>query len=250
MKNIRKIKINPFTYLIVLLMLFSGYKTILMKILLIFTVHEIGHFFFCRIFNIKINKITIYPFGGLITLDSKINKPIYKDFFIAIGGILFQVLLEIINMLFIKSNDISYYNILILQLNILPIIPMDGSKILFSIFNRFISYYKSLIIYEITSLIFLIFLVVYTLFNSTINIALISYLLVGIISDIKLISYRMKSFFLERHINNLSFKRKKYFKKNNIYLLKREEQGFFLINTWKNEKYLLSKKFDISTYFW
>ena len=97
MKNIlNKIKIDNITYLIILISLLSGYIKHTFIIFTIVLIHELGHVFFFYIFNIEIESINIYPFGGITKVNKKIHERIYKDVLISLGGIIFQILLFII----------------------------------------------------------------------------------------------------------------------------------------------------------
>ena len=146
MMNISKIKINLFTYLFIILFIFSGFKKDLIILIFVFIIHEFGHLFFIKFFNIEILSVEIYPFGGMIKTNNFINYPIYKNILISSGGLLFQIILYFINLFFLKNEIISFYNNLIFITNLIPVVPLDGSKIAYFIFLKFFSYYKSLII--------------------------------------------------------------------------------------------------------
>ncbi|MCR5787646.1 MAG: hypothetical protein K6G37_00955, partial [Bacilli bacterium] len=72
---------------------------------------------------------------------------------------------------------------------------------------------------------------------------------ISIYKEIKGFKKLVNKFYLERYLNKNILKKKKYYKKNNTKLLSREKEGFFFINYWENEEKILSKKFDIRTYF-
>ena len=123
MKNIFKINIT--TYLLLLSILLCGYFNYLLIISLILIIHDLGHIVFLKLFKIKINNITILPFGSIINSDLKLNTESYKTFIISIAGILFQLILSFI-MNYLNTygfvNDISinvfnYYNKLIIIFN-------------------------------------------------------------------------------------------------------------------------------------
>lgn len=234
MMSIFKVKVNYLTYIYVLLFLFSGYKKNLTYIFIVFIVHEFGHLFFCKLFNIKIQSIEIYPFGGIIKIDNLINFSILKKFLISSGGLIFQLLL-----LFIQNNTLFYYNKLIFCLNILPILPLDGSKVLQNILFNFFSYYKSVLISYIASVITLIIIIFYS--N---NYFLLIFSLSFLIKDIYNFSFIFNKFLLERYMYDFHFKKSKYYKHVNLKKLQINKLGYFYEYTWKNEKYFLSKIFD------
>ena len=98
--------------------------------------HELGHIFFAILFRWKIEKVIIFPFGGLTVFNQKINSSLKEEFFIAIAGPIFQILF------FILINDqnilFKHYHTLILLFNLLPVYPLDGSKILNIIYKSHI----------------------------------------------------------------------------------------------------------------
>ena len=74
MKNIfPKIKINSATYILFLSFLLTGFIKNILLIFLIVIIHEIGHVFFLKYFHYKIEKVEIFPFGGLTTTNKYIN---------------------------------------------------------------------------------------------------------------------------------------------------------------------------------
>ena len=246
MMNISKIKINLFTYLFIILFIFSGFKKDLIILIFVFIIHEFGHLFFIKLFNVEILSIEIYPFGGMIKTNNFINYPIYKNILISSGGLLFQIILYFINLFFLKNEIVSFYNNLIFITNLIPVVPLDGSKIAYFIFLKFFSYYKSLIISYFSSTIILVLLILYK-YN---NIALIMYSFCFLVEGFKNISYLFHRFLLERYLFDFNFKKNKYYKNTNLKNLAINKYGFFLEKTWKTEKEILSKKFDNCSYIW
>ena len=92
MKNIFKINIT--TYLLLLSILLCGYFNYLLIISLILIIHDLGHIVFLKLFKIKINNITILPFGSIINSDLKLNTESYfkygSDFMHALNNKLRQ----------------------------------------------------------------------------------------------------------------------------------------------------------------
>lgn len=209
MKNIfDKIKIHSSTYVMVLIGLLAGYLKNIFIILLIVLVHEVGHVFFFLLFRIEIDSIVIYPFGGVSKVNKKIHERIYKDILISLGGIIFQIFLYIVFILLYKENiivDSTYnmfvtYNRSIILFNLIPIIPLDGSKLFLSVFSKFLSYrdsYVGMIIISIVSfIVFIMYNWVFKLNDLVIYVFLIRELLI-VIKDFK---YVMNKFYLERII--------------------------------------------------
>lgn len=211
MKNtLNKIKIDYSTYFLILLSLLAGYIKLMFIILIIVIVHELGHVFFFSLFKIDVDKVIIYPYGGVTFVNRKIHERIYKDILISLGGIIFQILLMGGFWLLYRYNIIVFstydmginYSFMIMIFNILPIIPLDGSKLLLAILCKYVSFkksYKIMIIVSVISLIlFFLFNIVYKLNDVVIYVFLI-FKLLEIIREFK---YVMNRFYLERVMYN------------------------------------------------
>ncbi len=207
MKNIfPKIKIDYSTYIIILMALLAGYIKNISIILIIVLIHELGHVFFFRLYKIKIEKIVIYPFGGVSYINKKIHERIYKDILISMGGIIMQIILLFIVYLLYEWDVVvlsTYslfvrYNINIIIFNLIPIIPLDGSKLLLAILSKFMAYKKS---YHIMIIVGIISLVCYILGNFIYRVndlVLDVYLVVKIYEVIKEEKQVINKFYLER----------------------------------------------------
>src|SRR5574344_1337196 len=138
MKIISKIYIHPFTYIFLLISLFTGLFKELITFLFIITIHELGHITGALIFKWNIDKIVIMPFGGLTIFKELINKPLKEEFIILILGPLFQL----INYLIFKdmSSSFRYYNYGLFLFNFLPIYPLDGYKLWCILLERIIPF--------------------------------------------------------------------------------------------------------------
>ena len=252
MKN-TLIKIDPTTYILLLLSLFAGYIHNIYIIILIVIIHELGHVLFLLIFKIEIIDITIYPFGGITKINKKINERIYKDFLISIGGILFQIISLIIiynlNKYYLIDNNtynlFKEYNLYIIIFNLIPLIPLDGNKILNIILSKFLPYKITL---KITNIIGIITLIIFIIINIKLKIndlTIIIFLIIKIIEQIKNTKYILNKFYLERiiydnyydgiinnkkEIKDIRINKYYYFLKNNKYINEKE-----YIKEWLNE---------------
>lgn len=205
MKNI-KIKFNYLLLFFLFVSLLSGYIKYSLYILFIITFHELGHILISLILGYKIISIELFPFGGVTKIDKPLNTPIINDFLISIFGIVFQIIL----FFFIKDNTFLEYNKNILLFNLLPIIPLDGSKIIFEFYNIFFSYKKSIKLYYVTSIIFIIIYIIINyqyMLNNYLIITLFIFKTIEIIKNKRIIYHK---FILERKIyDNLKFSKVK-----------------------------------------
>lgn len=239
---LNKISISKYTYLIIFLCLITGLikELFIVSILVIF--HEFGHYLLSVIFKWRVSKINIYPFGGLIVFDEQIDKPLYQEFLITIFGPIFQWIIFLLILCFKKylSNyfiDSLYnYHLYMFIFNLLPIIPLDGSKILNILLNKLFSYKKSNLFLSITSILFLIgFIICFK--NNYSYYFVISFLIYEIINFIKQRNFMFYRFVYEKYLYRNNYK--KTILINNINKMKRNKKHLI-----KNKnKYITEKEY-------
>lgn len=163
MKNIFKIHFHPLFYLVVVIFIFTGHFHDFFLFLSIILFHELGHILGGIFFRWDIEEVLILPFGSLTIFKEGLNKPLKEEFFIAILGSLFQI---IFYFLFKNKWDITSLHYSLLFFNLLPITPLDGSKILNVFFNKFFPFKKSNWLTIITSIIIVcvVFMISFFLF--------------------------------------------------------------------------------------
>ena len=242
------IKVNYLTVYFLLLLFLCGYLKLGLIIFSIVLIHELGHVFFIKLFNYKIESITIYPFGGYTKIYKDINTPVAKELVIASGGILLQIMLFII-IYFIPISGITKvlfykYNLSILLFNLIPIIPLDGSIICNSLFNKFFSFKMS---YYFTMFISIIGIILYLLSNywfSLNNYLIVSLFIIKTYYAYKNYNYIFNKFLLERYLNKYEFKYLKT-REGNLDILKLDTYQYFRENKKVvSESQKLRERFD------
>ncbi len=255
MKNIlNKIEINYFTYYFIIVSFFCGFIKNTIIIFFIIFIHELGHIIVILLFKYKIEKIKIYPFGGLTVFNKYINSSIYKDICIAVSGVLNQMIIIYLilklNIFTVNTNEmIIKYNYTLAIFNLLPIIPLDGSKLIESILNKFYSFKKSYYLTIVISIVFIIIFFIYNMVYSINNYLIISILIISTILYYKNFKVFFNKFLLERIMYEFN-----YFKitcnTKCLGELKKEHLHYFNINNKNiNEQEIIKKKFDKDSYF-
>ena len=252
MKNIlNKIEFH-YTYIIIAIsFILTGYFPNLIIFTSIIIIHELGHYIIAKKNNLNPQKIIIYPFGGITKLNHLINTSIFKELEVAISGIIFQSIYYVLILILYKNNLLReyIYNIYknyhysIFLFNILPIYPLDGSKILNLLLSKYIPYKlvnKLTIIISIIT-IFLLSVINYYKFNYT-TILILTIIIDNIIKYKKEINYLFNKFLLERYLYKITLhKTKKINKIDNMY-----REKYHIIkenNTYLTEKQVLKRRF-------
>ncbi len=167
-----KISIHPSLILLLLISLFGGFIKELCIFLVITFLHELGHFISSKFYRISSTKITLTMLGGFIDLDNYQHLKTMHQLIINLSGIIVNLIIillfKVIKTNFLDNNIIVIiinYNILMVIFNLLPIAPLDGYKILNTLFQMVFDeeytkdclYYLSLIFLVIISICLFIF---------------------------------------------------------------------------------------------
>ena len=241
-----------YTYILISLgFILTGYFPNLIIFTSIIIIHELGHYTIAKLNKLNVEKIIIYPYGGLVKMNNLVNTSINKELQVAISGIIFQsiyytIILFLHNQGIIREyifNLFNTYHISILLFNILPIHSLDGSKILNLLLSKLIPFNianKLNIVISLITLTIVIYINYYN-FNYT------TFLIIGVIIDNlikyhKELKYIFNKFLLERYIYKITYnKTKKINKINNMY-----KEKYHILkenNTYITEKQALSYKF-------
>lgn len=250
-KNIfKRVKFHPFFSLVVIVCLITGNFKNFILFMSIILFHELGHITIGSLFKWKIEKIVILPFGGLTIFNECINRPILEEFLVCIAGPIFQIIYYAIVSSFINIK-IIHYSLLIF--NLLPIVPLDGSKLLNVILNKFFPFYLSNILTNIISFIGS-FLCIFTIIIGNWNLLLsltIFLLIFKTIKEFKNINYIFNKFLLERYINPVDITRMRKINGLNLKKMYRDYKHIFTYNKkYYTEREIIRKRFDLQGKVW
>lgn len=228
-------KIHPLYYLFLFIVLLTANIRPFIEFSILILVHELGHVITSLLFKWKIDRIVILPYGMITFFKDNLNKPIIQEFIILIMGPLIQI---IFNMFFH-----SPFSNFILFVNLLPIYPLDGSKIIFLLFNKIIPYYKSYIYTILLSFLTIIYLLINN--HNLLIVICLAYLFYHLISSLNNLHNILISFCYERYKYHLFFNKKKYLNGFNLKNLYRQKYHYFKIkNKIVKESDFLAKMFD------
>lgn len=138
MKNTFKFEFHILYYVVAFFCMLMGYFKNFIWISLLIMVHECGHVTGAILCNWKIDKVMILPFGGMTILKENLNKPLYQEWLIVLLGPLYQMAFYFFLLFLHKMNfEFRFYHYILLGFNLLPMIPLDGSKMLGLLLEHF-----------------------------------------------------------------------------------------------------------------
>ena len=198
------------------------------------------------LFKWKINKIIILPFGGLTKYNEIINRPLIEEFLVSISGILLQLIFYKLIDDYIDYKYFSFINYFIIIFNLLPIYPLDGSKILNIFFNKIFSFKNSILLTVIVSYVTIIILSLLLFNTNKLLFMMFIFLFIEVNKYYKEKDLIFNKFLLERYLNEFKFKKEKVI--NNVSKMKKDYRHLFYINNkYMTENTFLKKMFDINS---
>ncbi|QWC25008.1 M50 family metallopeptidase [Bacillus haikouensis] len=185
----------------------------LIMLLLIITIHELGHGVTAHYFSWRVKRIALLPFGGVAEMDEHGNRSLREEFWVIAAGPLQHVWLVGAGWLLMKGSFISWdlfilffqLNLMVLLFNLLPIWPLDGGKLISLLLSLKFNYLKA---YEMTlissfSLLILFHLSILMIAPLHLNLWIVlSFLYFSLWMDWKQRRYNFMKFLLERYYGN------------------------------------------------
>lgn len=248
-KNIlNKLYFHPLFILIAFICSLTGHFREFTVFFLIIIIHELGHIIGGLYYNWPIKKIILLPFGGLTIFDQKLNCPLKEELIVTLLGPIFQIIFYCLCINLFKDNMIlTNYHYPLLLFNLIPIIPLDGSKLFNILLNEIFNFKNSHSLNIILSILITILLIIFIIYQNygLIYILIFFFLIVKIIKEIREHKQMINKFILERYLYSLKFKKIKVLNHQKLENMYRDYNHFFCDkNNVYSEQELLRKKFD------
>ena len=148
-------KIDFSFYIAILLALFTRQIDVYLTYLIAIIIHECGHLIMASFFKWEVEELRISAIGGFLTFKNDLSKPAVQTFLVAISGIIFNLILGVILFALNGPASLIYTQFAIAIFNLLPIAPLDGSKLMQSLLRGIFDYKTVLNIMKVANIIFL-----------------------------------------------------------------------------------------------
>lgn len=224
-----------------LLSFLAGYFEYTFLTIIIIIVHEMGHFLTGCFLKLKVKEISLFMFGGVTIFDEDLNLNIFKELLVVVMGPVVQMLFYmIVYYLYTKGfvsvntmKKVSTINLTLLEFNLLPILPLDGAKILNNILDLILSYDLAHKVSLAVS--FLALPLVFLFDNKLIIILVVISLLLRLFEEINWHKFRINKLLLERKLKGIKFKKVREFE--SLTKVKRNVTYYRFINGIKTYDY-------------
>lgn len=145
----------------------TGYFLEAITLFGIVLVHELGHLTAANGLGWRVKEVQLLPFGGVLVVDELGTVPTWEELVVAVAGPIQHVWM-ILLAYFMKMLEIGagtwwdYFieaNLMILLFNLIPVMPLDGGKIMQSLLGYLLSYHNT-ILYTVWISMFLSFAII------------------------------------------------------------------------------------------
>lgn len=123
-----KIKVDLKIFLIIILYILTKNIEVFAMSFIFILLHELGHAITGITLGLKIKKININVFGLSIEFENYGKERINNKIIIDMAGPAINIISFIVAVI-LKNEEIAYINILLAIINLLPIYPLDGGRI-------------------------------------------------------------------------------------------------------------------------
>lgn len=133
----RRIRVHPLFILVLLLYWLSGHSKEMMIAFVAVTLHEFAHAVVADLYGLAIQRIEIWPFGGMAEIQGLDAQDPYVETMVAVAGPLLNFFWAALTWAFVtvlpfdahSMNLFITANLMIGGINLLPVAPLDGGRL-------------------------------------------------------------------------------------------------------------------------
>ncbi|QZY56611.1 M50 family metallopeptidase [Crassaminicella profunda] len=178
------VKVNVLLCIVFFIFFIFGYIENLIISFLVVLLHEGAHIFTAKLLGYRIEKVEIFPFGGVAAIEENLVMNPKHEILIAASGPVFNFIMvfigyNIFNRFYLTVDGFVFFvhsNLIIGLFNLLPVIPLDGGRIVRAYLAYLIGFKQSTKTVVILSKVISIFLFIWGCYMIKFN-KLNSYLL-------------------------------------------------------------------------
>ncbi|KRE36701.1 M50 family metallopeptidase [Paenibacillus sp. Soil724D2] len=166
-------RFHPLFTLIMIGSAITGYFLEAITLFGIVLVHELGHLAAANGFGWRVREVQLLPFGGVLIVDELGTAPTREELIVSLAGPLQHVWMILVALL-MKWVDVGasswwdYFieaNLMIGLFNLIPVMPLDGGKVMQSLLGYLLSYHNTILYTAWISMILSLVIIVIAIFQ-------------------------------------------------------------------------------------
>lgn len=146
-------RLHPLFVIMMALSAVTGYFLELVTLFGIVIIHETGHVVAAKWYGWKVTEVQLFPFGGVATVEEPDSAASRQEMVVALAGPLQNAFMIGIAVLMLNAGLwekawADYFiraNLIIGVFNLMPVLPLDGGRIVQALLSRRYAYYRTLI---------------------------------------------------------------------------------------------------------
>ncbi|MFC5447252.1 M50 family metallopeptidase [Paenibacillus aestuarii] len=146
-------RFHPLFTLILIGSALTGYFLEAVTLFGIVLVHELGHLAAAKGFGWRVREVQLLPFGGVIVVEELGTVPTGEELIVALAGPLQHVWMILTAWLaqWLGLGDAEWWNyfveanVMIGLFNLLPVLPLDGGKVMQCLLGYVLSYHRTIL---------------------------------------------------------------------------------------------------------
>lgn len=208
-----QLSLHPLFVLIMLLSVITGQFLELLTLFTIVFIHEMGHVIAALLNGVTVKSVQLLPFGGVAVIEDHGRLTAGREIIIALAGPLQNGIMIVMALLLQHAGGgnsafLAYFiqaNAIIALFNLLPVLPLDGGKILQAALSMLVPYYYTLLWSGRVSITASVLVICYALLplmtggGLRLNLLMIgAFLLYSNVTDQRNLPYRFVAFLMNR----------------------------------------------------
>ena len=142
-----RIKINMSFILFLFISLYLGYWQHMSIIFISVLAHELGHGIMAKALGANVIEVQLFPFGGIAIMENIAKYGGCKELIVAISGPIISMMVGLIFLIYknvFALGELAYrYNSALFLFNLLPVLPLDGGRVVRNILLYRTSYKRA-----------------------------------------------------------------------------------------------------------
>jgi stage IV sporulation protein FB len=148
-----ELSLHPLFVLILLFSVLTGQFLELLTLFTIVLIHELGHVCAALLAGVTVRSVQLLPFGGVAVMEDHGRLTASREIGIALAGPLQNGIMILLAVMLQQAGAgstafLAYFiqaNAIIALFNLLPVLPLDGGKVLQAALSMFLPYYYTLL---------------------------------------------------------------------------------------------------------